>query len=39
MGGVPTGAATSEPIRLTVGDAIFRSLDHNLGILMSEQNT
>jgi outer membrane protein TolC len=38
-GGVPTGTPTSEPIRLTAADAIFRALDHNLGVLMSEQNT
>jgi outer membrane protein TolC len=39
MGGVPTGTATTEPIRLTVADAIFRALDHNLGVLLAEQNT
>jgi outer membrane protein TolC len=39
MGGVPTGTAITEPIRLTVADAIFRALDHNLGVLLAEQNT
>jgi outer membrane protein TolC len=39
MGGVPTGTVSPEPIRLTAGDAIFRALDHNLGVLLSEQNT
>jgi outer membrane protein TolC len=39
MGGVPTGSATAEPIRLTVADAIFRALEHNLGLLLAEQNT
>ena len=39
MGGVPTGTPTAEPIRLTAADAIFRSLDHNLGVLLSEQGT
>lgn len=39
MGGVPTGTRTAEPIRLTVADAIFRALDHNLGVLLAEQDT
>jgi outer membrane protein TolC len=39
MGGVPTGTATAEPIRLSALDAIFRALEHNLGVLLSEQNT
>jgi outer membrane protein TolC len=39
MGGVPTGTPTSEAIRLTAADAIFRALDHNLGVLMAEQNS
>lgn len=39
LGGVPTGTATAEPIKLTAVDAIFRALDHNLGVLLSEQNT
>jgi outer membrane protein TolC len=36
-GGVPTGTATSQPIALSIGDAINRALQHNLGVLMSEQ--
>ena len=36
LGGVPTGTPTSEPIRLTVIDAILRALDHNLGVLEAE---
>ena len=39
LGGVPTGTPTAEPIRLTAPDAIFRALDHNLGVLLSEQGT
>jgi outer membrane protein TolC len=39
MGGVPTGTLSPEPIRLTVAQAIFRALDHNLGVLLAEQNT
>jgi len=39
MGGVPAGTPTSEPIRLTAADAIYRALDHNLGVLTSEQST
>jgi outer membrane protein TolC len=39
LGGVPSGTVTAEPIRLTVAQAIFRSLEHNLGVLLAEQNT
>ncbi len=39
MGGVPTGTLTTEPIQLRAADAIFRALDYNLGVLLSEQNT
>lgn len=38
-GGVPSGTATAEPIRLTIIDAVVRSLQHNLGVLLAEQNT
>ena len=38
-GGVPSGPATPEPIRLTIVDAIMRSLQHNLGVLLAEQDT
>ncbi len=37
LGGVPTGTATSEPLKLTVIDAILRALDHNLGVLTAEE--
>jgi outer membrane protein TolC len=37
QGGVPTGTATSEPLSLTVVDAINRALEHNLGLLMAEE--
>ena len=36
-GGVPNGTATAEPIRLTVADAIGRALQHNLGLLLSDE--
>ena len=38
-GGVPSGTATAEPIRLTIVDAVARSLQHNLGTLLAEQTT
>src|SRR5262249_41390261 len=37
LGGVPTGTATAESIKLTVVDAILRALDHNLGVLNAEE--
>lgn len=36
-GGVPQGAATGETLQLTVTDIIRRALEHNLGVLLSEQ--
>jgi outer membrane protein TolC len=36
LGGVPSGTATSEPIRITVLDAISRGLEHNLGLLNAQ---
>jgi outer membrane protein TolC len=39
LGSVPTGTATSETISLSVGDAIARSLEHNLGLLLAEHST
>jgi outer membrane protein TolC len=38
-GGVPSGTASDQPIRLTIIDAVIRSLQHNLGVLLSEQNS
>jgi outer membrane protein TolC len=38
-GGVPTGTLSPDPIRLTVAQAIYRALDHNLGVLLREQDT
>jgi len=38
-GGVPSGTATPGPITLTIIDAVSRSLQHNLGVLMAEQDT
>ena len=35
--GVPSGTATSDAFALSVADAITRALEHNLGILTSEQ--
>jgi outer membrane protein TolC len=37
LGGVPSGAKTADVQRITVIDAIQRALDHNLGVLTSEQ--
>jgi outer membrane protein TolC len=38
LGGVPSGTASAQPITLTVVDAIERALQHNLGVLTSEQS-
>lgn len=38
-GGIPSGTATAEPITLTVIQAIQRSLEHNLGLLLASQDT
>ena len=37
LGGVPQGTASSEPLTLTVGEAIRRGLEPNLAVLTSEQ--
>jgi outer membrane protein TolC len=36
LGGVPSGTATSESVRITVLDAITRGLQHNLGLLNAQ---
>ena len=38
-GGVPRGTPTAEPITLTILQAVIRGLEHNLGVLLAEQNT
>ena len=37
-GGVPEGPPTTETLQLTVGDIIHRALEHNLGVLLTEQS-
>jgi outer membrane protein TolC len=37
FGGVPSGTAIAEPQVVTIVDAITRALDHNLGVLVAEQ--
>jgi outer membrane protein TolC len=39
LGSVPTGAATSETLPLSLSDAIARALNYNLGLIESDQNT
>src|SRR6185295_2342503 len=36
-GGVPTGAATEDPLALTLDQAIERGLEHNLGSIVSRE--
>ena len=36
LGSVPSGTATAEPLSLSILDAINRALEHNLGILLSD---
>ena len=36
LGGVPSGTATSEPLKLTIIGAVLHALDHNLGVLNAE---
>src|SRR5262245_11792983 len=38
LGGVPTGTATTEPIALSVTEAIERALRYNLGLVNAEQS-
>lgn len=37
FGGVPSGTASAETLALPITDAIARALEHNLGVLMAEQ--
>jgi outer membrane protein TolC len=36
-GGVPTGSATLEPLRLSLAEALRRALAYNLGVLIAEE--
>src|SRR5262252_4170815 len=36
LGSVPTGQPTAEPLPLSILDTINRALEHNLGILLSD---
>jgi outer membrane protein TolC len=36
-GGVPSGTLSNQPLVLSIADAINRALEHNLGMLLSEQ--
>src|SRR5204863_5074342 len=35
--GVPAGTATAGPVSLTLADAVRRALEHNLGVILTEQ--
>ena len=37
LGGVPSGTATTEPLQLSIADAINRALEHNLGLLLADE--
>jgi outer membrane protein TolC len=37
LGGIPSGTATSEPLSLSIMDAIARALQYNLGLLNAER--
>jgi outer membrane protein TolC len=39
LGSVPTGKATAETLPLSLKDAFDRAMNHNLGLLESDQNT
>jgi len=39
LGSVPSGRASSEPMRLTILDALDRGLKYNLGIVLSQQGS
>ncbi len=36
-GGVPSGQVTTAPLQLSLSDAIKRGLEHNLGVILEEQ--
>ena len=38
-GGIPDGTATAETIQINIIQAILRSLQHNLGLMLAEQDT
>jgi outer membrane protein TolC len=38
LGGVPEGPPTAQTLQLTVADVIRRALEHNLGVLLSEDD-
>lgn len=37
FGGVPSGQVSAQPLSLSLMDAVQRGLEHNLGVLLSEQ--
>jgi outer membrane protein TolC len=37
LGGVPSGTATPQPLALSITEAIARALQHNLGLLISDE--
>jgi outer membrane protein TolC len=37
LGGVPSGTATTDTISITILDAVNRALEHNLGVLLSDE--
>jgi len=39
LGGIPTGTPTSEPLQLSLRDAVQRALEHNLGTIVAEERT
>jgi len=38
-GGIPSGTATANPIELNIIQAVLRSLEHNLGLMLADQDT
>jgi outer membrane protein TolC len=39
LGGIPAGTPTSEPIQLSLRDAVQRALEHNLGAIVAEERS